>query len=106
MHIRVHYEGAEQSPWMDQLMTKKVIKLSRYLSPTAKLDIFVRQLEKTAFQTRIHVESARHVFDFQSEGDNIYESFSGAVDKASRSLSDHKRRFKEKRLATYKEAVA
>ena len=97
MHIRVHYQGFGESHWMDQLFTRRLSKLERYLGPTAQIDLFLSHDEKCYFSKFVIHHKKQH-FVFSSSGYNLYESFSLTCEKAVRELSNHKRKIKEKFL--------
>jgi ribosomal subunit interface protein len=95
MQVQVHYQGLDSSPWMDQFITRKVSKLSRYLSPSASLHVNLR-FENRVYTTSLAIHNLYHDFAFSADGENLYESFSSATDKATRSLTEQKRRVKDK----------
>lgn len=95
MHVQVHYQGLKHTPWMDQLISRKVDKLTRYLSPSASIHVHLKQ-EKTNYVTTLAIHNVSHDYSFTAPGENLYESFASAIDKASRSLSEHKRQIKDK----------
>src|SRR6476620_8235698 len=107
MQVQVHYQGLESSPWMEQFITRKVSKLNRYVSPSASLQVHLK-FENKKYITSLVVHNLNHEYAFTSEGENLYESFSTATDKASRSLSEHKRKIRDKmkHRTSIKEAVA
>ena len=95
MQIQVHYQGLENSPWMDQFITKRVSKLDRYLSPSASVQVHLK-MDNRNYVTSLSVRNMNHDFAFTSDGENLYESFSLAVDKATRALVEHKKQIKDK----------
>lgn len=95
MHVQVHYQGLKHSPWMDQLISKKVEKLMRYLNPAASIHVHLKQ-EKTTYTTTLAIHNQNHDYAFTAGGENLYESFAASVDKASRVLGEHKRQIKDR----------
>lgn len=95
MQVQVNFQGLDHSPWMDQFITKKVMKLNRFLSPSATVMVHIKQ-NNICYSTTLAIHSMNHDYAFSSEGDNLYESFSLAVDKATRSLCEHKRQIKDR----------
>jgi ribosomal subunit interface protein len=85
----------EHSPWLNQLIERKVEKLQRYISPTAKVSIYLKNEDKTYIST-IDVLNMKHHHAFTASGLNLYEAFSFALDKATRALSEHKRKLKNR----------
>lgn len=108
MQVQVHYQGLENSPWMDQFITSRIGKLSRYLNGAAGVQIHLK-LENKRYITSLAIHNMNQDYAFTAEGQNLYESFATAVDKASRSLGEHKRMMKDKinkRYYSLKTAVA
>jgi ribosomal subunit interface protein len=95
MRIQVYYQGIESSPWMEQFITKKVGKLERYVSPSASIKVYLKA-ENKKFQTNLVIFNLNHEYSFTSTGENLYEAFSEANEKALRSLGEHKRKLKDK----------
>lgn len=95
MHVQIHYQGLESSQWINQFINGKVEKLDRYLTPASKIHVHLK-FENRNYVTCIDVHSPNHNYAFRSDGDNLYESFSLAIDKAARSLGEQKRRLKDK----------
>lgn len=94
MNIQVHYQGLDSSPWMDQFMTARVQKLHRYLNGASSILITVR-MENRKYSTTLAIHNYRD-YAFTADGENLYESFAAAVDKASRTLGEQKRMLKDK----------
>lgn len=95
MQIQVHYQGLEPSPWLDQFITRRVAKLDRYLSPSASIQVHLC-LENGEYKSTLAIHHPNHEYSFTSDGINLYESFSSAIDQASRSLGEEKRKVKDK----------
>lgn len=95
MNVQVHYQGLDHTPWMDAFLSSRVQKLRRYFNGTASLLISVR-CEGMNFCTTLSIHYLNHYQAFTCEGFNLYESFTGALDKASRTMSEHKRYMKDK----------
>jgi ribosome-associated translation inhibitor RaiA len=101
MQIQVHYQGLESSPWLEQFIAKKVAKLQRYLSPAASVRMNL-QYNDGQYNTCLAIHSYRHDYAFTANGLNLYDSFSLAIEKASRTVSEDKRKLKKKiRLKSY-----
>ncbi len=95
MHVQVHYQGLDHSQWVDQFITRKVEKIERFLSPSASVLVHLK-LENRIYSTTISVHNLNHDYAFSCDGDNLYESFARATDKATRALVEHKRRVKDR----------
>jgi len=39
MQVQVHYQGLDNSPWMDQFIADRIQKLNRYLSSAGAVQI-------------------------------------------------------------------
>lgn len=106
MQVKVHYEGLEHTQWMDDFITRRVAKLDRYLHQASKILVNVR-FENKQYVTSLAIHNPHHDFAFSSDGLNLFESFTGAIDKATRTLRDHKNKIKERinrRFAGFKRA--
>lgn len=95
MQVQVNFQGLDHSPWMDEFITKKVAKLNRFLSPSATVVVHLK-FNNDLYSTTLSVHSMNHDYAFTGDGDNLYESFSIAIDRASRVLSEHKRQIKDR----------
>jgi ribosomal subunit interface protein len=95
MQIQVFYQGLDASPWTDQFIAKKIAKLERYLGPSSAVQVNVR-MENSRYFTNLIVHNLSSKFVFVAEGQNLFESFSEAHEKATRSLGEHKRKLKDK----------
>jgi len=95
MHVQVHYQNLENSPWMDQFIESRVNKLNKYLSPSASVQVNLRY-ENRSYVTSLAIHNPNHDYAFVTEGINLFESFSLAIDKAARAMGEQKRRMKDK----------
>ncbi|HXH76852.1 MAG TPA: HPF/RaiA family ribosome-associated protein [Bacteriovoracaceae bacterium] len=95
MQVQVHYQGLEPSPWLDQFIGRKVAKLDRYLTSAASIQVNLR-FENREYVTGLAIHNSHHDYAFTSNGENLYESFSTAVEKASRSLGEERKKLKDK----------
>jgi ribosome-associated translation inhibitor RaiA len=95
MEIKVHYQGLDHSLWVEQFMTRKVAKLERFLAPTALTTVHLC-LENNIYTTTLSIHSMGRDFYFKADGENLYESFTGAIDKASRALVERKRQVRNR----------
>lgn len=95
MHVQVHYQNLENSPWMDQFIESRVNRLNKYLSQSARVQVNLR-LEKNRYVTSLAIHNPNHDYAFNTEGVNLYESFAQAIEKATRALGEHKRIMKDK----------
>ena len=95
MQVQVHYQGLDPSPWLDQFIGHRLEKIERYLGPSASVHINLKYENKT-YVTALAIHGFFRDYAFTAEGENLYESFSLAIDKASRSLGEQKRRMKDK----------
>src|SRR5687767_12460201 len=95
MHVQVHYQGMENSPWVDQFITRKISRLDRYLGNGSSVQVHLRH-DKKGYSTSLAIHHPWHDYAFSSNGDNLYESFTAALDKALRSLGDQKKKIKDR----------
>ena len=95
MHVQVHYQNLENSPWMEQFIESRVNKLGKYLSESASIQVNLRY-EKSRYVTSLAIHNPNHDYAFTTEAMNLYESFALAIEKAARSLGEHKRKVKDK----------
>ena len=95
MQVQVHYQGLEPSPWLEQFIGRRVSKLDRYLSPAASIQVNLR-FENREYVTGLSIHNPNHDYAFTSNGLNLYESFSSAIEKAARVLGEEKRKVKDK----------
>jgi len=95
MQIQVHYQGLDNTPWMDQFITNRVAKLNRYLNPSASIQIHLR-MEHQVYVTSLSIHNLNHDYAYTAQGENLYESFQLATDKAARALGEHKRMLKDR----------
>jgi|GEM_PF-2086562 len=108
MNVQVHYQGVDHSPWVDQFITRRISKLDRYLTQSSTIQVNVKYVNKS-YVTTLAIHNPYHDYAFSSEGLNLFESFSTAIDKASRSLGEQKRKIKDrihKRFFSLKKAEA
>ncbi len=95
MHVQVHYQGLENSPWMDQFINRRVAKLDRYLNNGSSVQVHLKYINRQ-YVTSLAIHNPLRDYAFTSEGLNLYESFSLAIDKASRALGEQKRKIKDR----------
>lgn len=95
MQVQIKCEGIEHSHWMNEFIIKRVMKLTRYLHPTAIVIVDLRTRAKI-FHTELDIYNLHHHLSFESDGDNLYESFNQALTKTIHSLILHKRIIKER----------
>ena len=95
MQVLIHYHGVDNSPWLEQFLTRKSEKLERYLSPSSQVHLYLKH-EGPFVQTTIEIQNTHRNHAFSCEGETIYESFSQAIEKAVRSLGEEKRKIKDK----------
>ncbi|MFP5385854.1 MAG: HPF/RaiA family ribosome-associated protein [Bacteriovoracia bacterium] len=93
MQVRIQFQGTESSPWMDQLIRKKVCKLNRYLRASSTVLVTLKADGK-CFKSTICIQDRRQDFTFSAIGYNLYESFSITLDMAVKSMSDHHKKLK------------
>jgi ribosomal subunit interface protein len=110
MQVQINYQGLDHTPWMEQFITKRMVRLNRYLNSSASIQVHLKFEHKSKrYLTSLSIHNLNHDYAYTSEGQNLWESFSMAVDKASRSLSEHKRIAKDrinKRFFSIKTAMA
>lgn len=95
MHFQVHYQNLDSSPWMDQFIESRVNKLNKYLTNSSSIQVNLKY-ENRSYVTSLAIHNPHHDYAFNTTGVNLYESFSLAIDKASRALGEQKRRVKDK----------
>jgi ribosomal subunit interface protein len=95
MQIQIHYQGLDHTPWMDQFISQRVSKLNRYLNSAAKIHVHLK-IENRKYITTLSIHNMNHDYAFTSPGENLYESFQVATDKAARTLGEYKRKIKDK----------
>jgi ribosomal subunit interface protein len=95
MQVKVHYQNLENSLWMDQFIESRVNRLNKYLAQSASVQVNLKYVNKH-YVTSLAIHNPHHDYAFSTEGVNLYESFSLAVEKASRALGEQKRRMKDK----------
>ncbi len=105
MQIQVHYQGLESSPWMDEFISSRVQKLSRYLSPAAHIQVHLKMLNNQ-YVTSLAVHNFKHDYAYTAQGVNAYESFTAAITKAARTLSEEKRKVKDRIHRKFGEGLA
>ncbi len=108
MQVQVHYQGLDNSPWMDQFIADRIQKLNRYLSSAGAVQINLK-FENKRYITSLAIHNKNQDYAFAGEADNLYGAFSQALDRAVRSLGEHKRMLKDKinrRYTPLKNAVA
>lgn len=96
MQMQVHYHGLDVSPALDFFMEEKIQKLKRFLDASAPVEIYLRQDTRDQFSISLNTHAFHKDFSFHAKSDNIYESFSQALDKAQRVLGEEKRQLKDK----------
>lgn len=94
MKVQVHYQGLDPSPWLEEFIASRLAKLDRYLNSSASIQVNLR-FEKRQYITGLSIYN-HHDHAYTSVGENLYESFSSAVDKAARVLGEEKRQLKDK----------
>lgn len=96
MNVKVHYQGLESSAWIDQFVAIKLAKLERFLANASSVKVSIKYLNDT-YVTMVAIHNPNNKdYAFTSEGINVFDSMSSAVDKAARSLGEHKRKIKDK----------
>ena len=93
MQVKVHYQGLDNSPWVDQFIEGRVNKLNKYLTPSSSVQVNLRYVNRS-YVTTLAIHNPHHDFAFNSEGMNLYESLSLAIDKAVRALGEQKQKVK------------
>lgn len=95
MMISVHYQSLESSPWLDQFISSRLQKLEKYLNQAASIQVNLK-FENRRYITGLVIHHKNRDHAFSCAGDNLYESFALAVDKAARTLGEEKRMMKDK----------
>lgn len=93
MQVQVHYQGLDNSPWVNSFIESRVNKLDKYLSPSSSVQINLRYVNRS-YVTSLAIHYPHHDVAFNSEGVNLYESLSLAIDKAVRALGEQKQKMK------------
>lgn len=94
MKVQVHFQGLEATPWLEEFIDNRLAKLDRYLNSSASIQVHLR-FENRLYTTGLSIYN-HHGHSFSANGENLYESFSAAVDKAARVLGEEKRQLKDK----------
>jgi ribosome-associated translation inhibitor RaiA len=94
MQVKVHYQGLESSPWMEEFIAEKIEKLKTYLTPASTILANI-ELAKGVYTTTITIHN-HHDYSFTAKGDNLFESFTSAKKMALRVLKENKRIAKDK----------
>lgn len=95
MHVQVHYQNLENSPWMDQFIESRVNKLNKYLNQSSSVQVNLKY-ENRSYVTSLAIHNPNHDYAFAANGVNLFESFSLAIDKAVRALGEQKRIIKDR----------
>jgi putative sigma-54 modulation protein len=95
MQVQVHFQGLDSTPWMNQFITSRVAKLERYLNPSARIHVHLK-FSNRKYITSLSIHNINHDYAYTSDGQNLFESFTLATDKATRALGEHKRMIKDK----------
>jgi ribosomal subunit interface protein len=95
MIVSVHYQSLESSPWLEQFISSRLEKLQKYLNQAASIQVHLK-FENRRYITSLVIHHKHHDHAFTGNGDNLYESFAQAVDKAARTLGEEKRMLKDK----------
>jgi ribosomal subunit interface protein len=96
MQIQVFYQNLKCSSGMEKFILKKVAKLDRYLSRSCQVLVSFRATDEHTFSTSLAIHHTHHDYAFTAEGENLYESFSLAMEKATRTLSEQKRNLRDR----------
>jgi ribosome-associated translation inhibitor RaiA len=99
MQIKVHYQGLDSTPWMEDFIAEKVEKLKTYLTPASTILANI-ELAKGVYTTNITIHN-QHDYSFTAQGNNLFESFTAAKNKALRVLKENKRMMKDKINSKY-----
>jgi ribosomal subunit interface protein len=100
MHVQVNYQNLDHSLWMEQFIVKRVERLNRYLSQPSRVQVNLK-LEKSRYVTTLAIHNSHHDYAFSTEGLNLYESFSLAIEKAVRTLSEEKQKAKDRKNKSF-----
>ncbi len=81
MEIRIQYQGIEGSPWMTKYLEGKLARLERYLSSGARTEIDLISNGDQCVSV-LTVKTLNHEYNFDREGCDVFEAFSGSLDEA------------------------
>ncbi len=95
MHVQVHYQNLDNSPWSKQFVEDRVSKLNKYLSPSANIHVNLKY-ENKSYVTSLAIHNFHQDYAFNSHGENLYEALATAIDKAMRSLGEQKKKVKDR----------
>lgn len=95
MQVKIYYHGLDNTPWMEQFISKRVNKINRYLHQSAIVEVNLK-FENKKYLTSLSIHNLGHDYSFSAEGLNMFESFSIAIDRATRALLEHKQVIKDK----------
>lgn len=86
MEYEIHIHGLESSYWMKEFISKKLLKLNRYLTPASRLIVTLFR-KGDDFEACIEVIHPVQSFACSSHGDDLYIAFSSALEKMARNLN-------------------
>lgn len=95
MNIQITSQNFKSSPWTEKFIETKVSRLSRFLGPSATVQVHVA-FQNQKYNSSLTIRNSRHDFVFSAEAENFYESFSLVLDKALRALGEEKRKLKDR----------
>ncbi|MFY7993934.1 MAG: ribosome hibernation-promoting factor, HPF/YfiA family [Bacteriovoracaceae bacterium] len=95
MNVQVNYQNLKNTQWVDNFINKKVEKLSPFLDRSSSIQVHVKH-EKKGYVTSLAIHYPQHELAVSAVGENLYEAFADAVEKARRALRTQKDKIKNK----------
>ena len=100
MQIQVHYSHVKNTEWVENFLRSKTEKLGRYLTSSANLQVHLKN-ENNQYTSTIVFYDKNADLTVSASSENLYESFTIAVNKAMRILGEQKRRVKDRIKKNY-----
>ena len=95
MRVQIFYDNLNSSTWTDDFIENRVKKLEKYLNPSALIHVNLKW-DKKVYSTKVVIHHSHTDYAFGAEGENLFESFTMALEKAMRTLRDEKHKLKLK----------
>lgn len=98
MRVEVTGRHLEVTPAIEQYVSAKCDKLTRYFNGVQEIDVLVEKVNHAAesFWVEIRVEAVKHdTFVSKCEGDDLHKCVDQCVDKMARQLTDFKSKLKD-----------
>ena len=93
MRVQIYYDNLNSSTWTDDFIESRVQKLGKYLNPSVLIHVNLK-MDKKVYSTNIVIHHSHNDYAFVAEGENLFESFTMALEKAMRTMGVEKRKLK------------